>query len=486
MKFLQRIEKEKDSWFLIFTAFIFFLLRLPSLFEPYWYGDEGVYHVLGFGINNGRLLYQQIWDNKPPLLYLLYALFSSDQFTVRLVSMIFGLLSVFVFYFLARKLFSQKRKIILFTTFIFAIFFGLPLLEGNIANAENFMILPILLSGFIIYKIQNHSQQSMRNKLATAGFLLGLAFLFKVVAVFDFAAFFLFIFISNFDNKKEWKNLIEDLVAFCISFGAPIFASLLFFLIKGALKDFVSAAFFQNVGYVGYGNSFIIPQGFLILKLLLLGAFSFFIFAKRKTIDNAKIFIFLWFAFSIFNAFFSQRPYTHYLLVLLASFCLFAGLLFDEKYKKFSALIFVILSLIIIRSFTLYNKTISYYQNYLSFVFFQKNVYSYRSFFDRNTPRDYAVADYLKTYLGKNDQIFIWGNNAQLYYLVKKLPPGKYTIAYHILSSKNSLYETQKALEKVKPKFIIISPSTFSIPFSLQLYMQKVMLYDTVIYERIY
>ncbi len=97
-------------------------------------------------MRQGRLLYSGIWDNKPPLLYIFYSIFNSDQFALRTVSLIFGLLSVFAFFFLAKKLF-KSNKVIYVTAFIFTFLFGIPLIEGNIANAENFMLLPILTAG---------------------------------------------------------------------------------------------------------------------------------------------------------------------------------------------------------------------------------------------------------------------------------------------------------------------------------------------------
>ena len=181
--------RNTDFLFLIISSFIFFLLRLPSLFEPYWYGDEGIYQVIGMAINNGSLLYKDIWDNKPPLLYLLYALFNSDQFAVRLVSLIFGLFSIFVFFFLSKKLFppsSGGSKIVYFlTSSIFALLLGLPILEGNIANAENFMLLPILIAALLVVKA-DYLSSIPKVSLFFAGILLGLAFLFKIVAIFDF------------------------------------------------------------------------------------------------------------------------------------------------------------------------------------------------------------------------------------------------------------------------------------------------------------
>ena len=154
MKLLSKVEKSRDFWFLLIASFVFFLLRLPSLFEPYWYGDEGIYEVLGSAIRQGRILYEGIWDNKPPLLYIVYAVFNGDQFYARLLSLIFGILATITFFFLSRKLFGQRKheqKIAMWTTGIFAVIFALPLIEGNIANSENFMLFPIILSALLLF-----------------------------------------------------------------------------------------------------------------------------------------------------------------------------------------------------------------------------------------------------------------------------------------------------------------------------------------------
>src|SRR5258708_4193514 len=143
MKLLARLQKSFDFWFLLVISFAFFLLRLPSFFEPYWYGDEGVYEVLGFGMRHGRLLYEGIWDNKPPLLYVIYALFDGNQPYVRFFSFLVGLIALYIFFALTKRIFQNKKSMYIATAF-FAIFLGLPLIEGNIANAENFMVLPII------------------------------------------------------------------------------------------------------------------------------------------------------------------------------------------------------------------------------------------------------------------------------------------------------------------------------------------------------
>lgn len=484
MNLIKRLERSKSFLFLIISSFIFFLLRLPSLFEPYWYGDEGIYQVIGIALRNGRLLYRDIWDNKPPLLYLIYAFFNGDQFWARLFSLTIGIFTVIAFYVLSARLFENKKKAVFWSTGIFTVLFGLPLIEGNIANAENFMLFPIILAGILVFK--------NTNKQLLSGFLVSLAFLTKIVALFDFAAFFLFLLFINapLDLKITVSNLkreIKKLLPFMLGFTAPIILTALFFLFKGAIKDFFQASFIQNVGYVGYGNKFIIPQGFLILKLIILGAFVLFIFLRRSKITKSALFIFLWFAFSLFDSFFSQRPYTHYVLMMLPSFCLLTGLIFaDKKSSKFAAALAIVTLILVINNFWFYGKTIYYYQNFISFITSNKSVNSYRSFFDQKTPRDYQLVQFITSHANANDNIFIWGNNAQVYALSGKLPPGRYAVAYHITGYKDGNDNTINGIKKENPKYIILMPDVGNIPFPLTGFKEKANIQNVIIYERLF
>lgn len=484
MRLIARLQKSMECWFLLAISFFFFLSRLPSLFEPHWYGDEGIYQVVGMGMRSGKLLYRDIWDNKPPLLYSVYAIFNSDQFIIRLISLIVGMLSVVVFFYLARKLFEEK-KIAYWTTGIFAFLFGTPLLEGNIANSENFMMLPILAAGLLSI-VWAHKQKE--KTLIYIGFLLSLAFLFKVVAIFDLAAFVVFLFFVMHAKGNRIFATIKMFGPLLVAFLLPISIVALYFLFMGAFRDFFDAAFRQNVGYVGYGNAFIIAHGFLYFKLLLLGGFLFFLFRKRHIFSSAQIFILIWFAFSLFNAFFSGRPYTHYLLVLLPSFVLFGAMVLggqNSRLTRFGKMLFVVILFLLIKNFWLYTKIIPYYQNYIDFISNRKSVFAYQKFFDGKTPWDYELASYLRSHTKDTDGVFVWGNNAQVYKLVNKLPPGRYTVAYHMRSSEKTIKETISAIEKKQPKFIVVMAGEPAIPYSFPQYVQKFVIDKAIIYENI-
>jgi len=481
MRTLDRLEKSRDFWVLLVILFAFFLLRLPSLFEPHWYGDEGIYQTIGTAIRKGALLYRDTWDNKPPLLYLVYAIFNGNQFFVRSASLVVGILSTIIFYLLSKKLFENSRLIPFLTTSFFSVMLGLPLIEGNIANAENFMMLPILISALLIF---SYSLSPNRSFLIFSGLLLSLAFLFKIVAVFDMASFSLFVFFVLYKDIKRMALTLKSILPLLFWFSLPIIAVSIFFLFRNAFFYFYQATFTQMVGYVGYGNQFLIPQGLLYAKLILLSFLAVFLFRSRKKIEKNYIFILLWLAFSLFNALFAQRPYTHYLLVLLPSFSLFLGTVFDNKFKKINIFIFIIILFIVIKNFNLYTKTRYYYQNFLAFAVNKKDVSSYYAFFDRNTPTDYQIAQFINMKANPKDSIFIWGNNAQVYKLTNKLPPGRFTVLYHMTSNSKTLEETRRDLNKAKPAYIIVTNTINQLPYDLSLYTPRIAIASTIIYEK--
>lgn len=485
MKLISKLEKSISFWFILATSFVFFLFRWPSLFEPYWYGDEGIYQAVGMLLSSGAPLYSGAWENKPPLLLFLYALLSSDQFLIRIASLIFGLISIWFFYLIALRLFPQAKKSVAIVTIIFTFLFGTNFIEGNIANAENFMLLPTLISFYLLISHDTIKKAMQFKTLLLAGFILSIAFLTKVVVIFDFLAFISFLLFAPGILKEK---LNQKILPFVLGFTLPVLITFFYYLITSNFKEFMNAFLLRNVGYVGFENDFLIPQGFLILKSLILGIFLLFMYLQRKTFSKYSLLIVIWFAFSLFNIYFSGRPYTHYLLLLLPSFCLMIGVVLNQKKERIFALLFIIVALFFIKgSFLLKpEKIIPYYSNLISFCMDKKSLSQYLSFFDRRTPKDYLLANYIKTNTEQNDKIFIWGNNAQVYKLSNKTPVFRYTVVYHVISYDPNFQEMERVLNIQKPEYIIAMPDVMPFPLTLTNYIEKARLQDIVIYEKIF
>ena len=301
----------------MFYAILFFLLRLPSLFEPYWYGDEGIYLALGQALRHGLLLFQQIHDNKPPTLYYLAAL-AQTVFGFRLLLFLVMIPTIYFFYRLAKNFLSPSLA--KYSTLLFLVLTSIPLLEGNIANAEVFMLLPTILAVYIFYKYSSFSGLPAK-ALVSIGLLLGFAFTIKVPVAFE--AVFLGLWLLIFQKSK-----IKNLFIFSLSFLVPIFTYLVYFAIRGALQPFLFAALLQNFGYLSSWSTgsqqAAVASGGLFgrgIILLIIWAFSFFLY-HRQIISKNLFFLSAWFAAALFGALLSGRPYPHYLIQVLPPLCL--------------------------------------------------------------------------------------------------------------------------------------------------------------------
>src|SRR3990167_842291 len=233
-----------------------FIVRVPSLLEPLWYGDEAIYLVIGQKIMRGGLLYVDIFDHKTPGIYYLASwslkFLGETLWSFKFLLAVWMIPTLTIFYFLAKKLFDQKTAI--FSVLILALLTSTPLFEGNIVNSEILMILPISLA-FLF---------GLNKRYFFAGIFFSIALLLKFPAVFDFAAFFVFVALSV--NEKNILKIVNKLLRLTLGLAIPVSLTLLYFASKGALSDYINSSLFFNLSYTNYNNEFIIPNGLLIVK----------------------------------------------------------------------------------------------------------------------------------------------------------------------------------------------------------------------------
>ena len=101
-KFLNKLHL--PHWLTILLAVVL-VLRIPSFFEPFSYGDEMIYLALGEAIRRGIPLYKGIHDNKPPLLYILAAV-AGNVFWFRVILTAWNLVTIVLFWHLMGVLFD--------------------------------------------------------------------------------------------------------------------------------------------------------------------------------------------------------------------------------------------------------------------------------------------------------------------------------------------------------------------------------------------
>lgn len=451
------------KWLCIFL-FLILILRIPSFFEPYFYGDEMIYMTLGQGIRQGISLYKGVYDNKPPLLYIMAAI-AGNLFWFKAILAFTNIFSIYLFWKLSEILFPKKNLLHKISTIIFGLLTTLPLLEGNIVNAELFMVTPIIAGLIIIFSKKNNFKN-----LFLVGSLFSIASLFKIPAVFDLLAIIIFWLIYSISKKTEFITFIKKVLYLSLGFITPILFTFIWFYLQGSFKDYIFAAFLQNVGYLSSWRPSDIQQPFLIknLPLLIRGSIVFMtailFYLKRNKLSKNFIFISLWLFFSLFGATLSERPYPHYLIQAVPAMSLLFGMLFtDEGIEQSLTLIPLTVAFFVPVFFNYYHyPTLSYYSRFVSFVSRGISKKEYLLSFDKNVIRNYDISNFLASSMGKKEKVFIVGDSATIYALSRKLPPIKYVADYHI-NDYSSLQNEVNILSQNLPKFIVILPQKMNL-----------------------
>ncbi len=419
---------KKTHIYIIVALIIFIILRLPSLFEPHWYGDEGVYAAVAYALEHGRTLYTQIWDNKPPAIYWLYTVADSGNrlLFVRTLNLFAGALSIVLIYQLA-KILKLKKSALMITMGTAIFLLGTPIIEGNIGNAENFF-LPLVLAGFIL------SLRQTRLPAFIAGILMGMAFLFKFHPLFDTIAIVIFLILTPWDDLKE-KSI--HLMSFFIGLIAPILLVATIFLISHNLTAAMQAIFADNLSYATiYNNTHI--SSTLKFSLSALAGLTLTYLYLRKMLSAPTFFISLLLIFETLGAFLSSRPYRHYLLQTVPAISLYAGFLYSFINSKKASIdkIFILLltlstALILLFVFnqgegTIVNTNpIPYYKKFISFAQDKNRTYFLNDADEKISDISLALQRF------NTDSVYFYSNNAWLYDQLNIAPPARFVVVYH-------------------------------------------------------
>ncbi len=466
--YLAKIESIVVSYkFLILVIIGLFLIRLPSLLEPLWYGDEAIYLTIGQEINRGGLLYVDAFDHKTPGIYYLAAwsmkLLGETIWSFKFLLAVWLVPTLIAFHYLTNFLFDKKTAIL--STLILALFLATPMFEGNIVNSEILMILPTSIAIIL----------GLKKRYFLSGIFFSLALLLKFPAIFDFGAFFIFLALT-FD-QRHYLVTIKNLVRLTLGLAIPFGLTFVYFASQGALAAYINNAFLFNLTYTNYGNEFIIPNGLLVVKALpLFTVFVYFlwrVFTDKGRRFGTKVgyseFLIIWLVFSYYGTVFGGRTYIHYLIQPIAPLAIILGRSISTKEFRRLGLTVVGITLILtvalgflpLRGFPYFNPL--YYLNFTRFALNNTSVEEYQNSFDPNTARNYSIASLLQR-SDPEDTIYLWANQPSIYFLADRRGASKYITAFHVTGSDPAKKEVVQDLRKNEPKYIVVDgkgPSTF-------------------------
>jgi 4-amino-4-deoxy-L-arabinose transferase-like glycosyltransferase len=451
------------------TLAIAFLLHYPSLFEPRWYGDEGIFAAVAQNIRHGETLYSGAWDNKPPLIFFTYAAiqsaFGAGIFPLHLVATMSVLFTQIVVMSIGYRLFGARRSLV--AGLLFALGMGTPLVEGNVAMTETFMILPASLA-VLTYLLAERRPASERTPwYAAVGVLISVAAAYKQVAVFDGAAIAMMIWIMH-------DRPLRALAPMAAGFAVPQVAFALLFLAAGAFP----AYWYAIVGSLGlYAELGSAQSPFVRFAAFLPSFLAVAWLVRRRQLGRPvrlSMFPMLWLGFAIAGATSSAFPFPHYLQQAIPALALVLvadplGQEAEDVGKIALAVGGVLVAAVVFGQFALAYKDrpqldpVDYYRTFVQHQYGTMSDNDYVLHFDGSvfTVRDIA-ADIKRDAAGTT--LYTWSELPWLYPDADVTNPSRYYTSFLGSVIPGAKSEILRDLAARPPTYIVISENTYA-PF---------------------
>jgi hypothetical protein len=268
-----------------------------------------------------------------------FTFFGVGYFQIALVSVIFGVLSVFLLFEVSKEIASTK--VALFSAFFMALSYP-NIMYDRLAFLECFVVFFLLLSLLLWVKSNKSSKPIVLRTLSIFSFFV--AFLFKPTSLI-FAPVIFAAFLYSRKKSSTKPSLLQGIgyaLIFLLAIAAIGFLDWRFFDLSGSNFDNIKLA----------NNFFVLLRNLALLsvnRLLLQSAVLFFLsivsilflakrFWQKKFESNQSVLFGAWFLFGALGlCLFPYQP-PRYLIVLLPALCFLSSVLLFGKQAKVSNL----------------------------------------------------------------------------------------------------------------------------------------------------
>lgn len=204
--------------------------------------DQGLFQAIGYHLLHGKILYADVFDHKPPAIYLLNAFYllvgGHGENAVVYWIMFFVLLQTFVFWKLCNIIFENKLHAFFSTLIFIPIFFGKEIFgTGNFTEQYGVLCTTAALFFFLKFIFKNHTPS-----IFLAAFLLGFAPWFKEPFAFSAIPYVLYIVYLLFKKTISLKQFGLVIIS-CI---IPTLIMLGYVGLSGSLEGFVENLKFSS------------------------------------------------------------------------------------------------------------------------------------------------------------------------------------------------------------------------------------------------
>ena len=443
------------------------LIRLPYLAEPFD-TDEGGYAYLARMLLDGQVPYRDVWDNKPPLVFLIYAaaLAISDRpEAIRLAAAVSVSLATLLLIGLGREVFGTRTGLLAGGCFVLAT--ALPRLQGMNANTEIFL-LPGWIGAAWVFLIGLRT--GARWTWPATGALAGLACLAKPVAgwlLLAVAALFLWLI---WQGKLTWPAAFRRTCLILLGLALVVAPFAVYFWMHQALGDAIQAIFLFNRLYLarnfgvaldryGLGAMLFVPNRSVVLEDPFIWLFGLAGVLSLPILGlNARTgCLLLWTLAGYLGAKTGWLELAHYYLQVVPALALWAACyltrivpLLARRHRYASWIVGSTAALLLL--WTAATSAPILAAGSPERVHALKFAFPDRGEWNVQAP---AIAAYLASRTAPDETIFIWGREPQIYYYARRRAASRYIHDRPVWLQPGVLEEIRADLQTRRPAYVL-------------------------------
>jgi len=105
--------------------------------------------------------------------------------------------------------------------------------------------------------------------------------------------------------------------------------------------------------------------------------------------------------------------------------------------------------------------------------------------FNPQVKNNYEIAKFIKAGSGRDERIFVWGDEPMIYALSRRLPATKYTVEYHVKEF-GAQKATGEKLKEMRPRYVVFWGDGENLPGLAELLKEEYILETKVGEAQVY
>lgn len=463
-----KVRKYTESFQLKLTLLLLLVIGLGTLTYPFG-RDQGQYATIAAAYLQGKIVYKEIFDPKPPMTYLVHAfalqVFGHSMIAIRILDLFWQIGTLLTLFAIARIIYGTASA-----GLIAIMIYGIAYFScgyWTTAQSDGFLNFPLSLS---ILMFLLAVRETFTYGYLLSGIFLGIAVLFKY-PIGILLVFYLAVLLTTRERQK-----LMSAGSILLGFGLIQLCFLVSLILNGALKDFLYVQFtyfpkysfaFKNIS--GFSFSFHSWIDYWKQNLILFGSIPLIVKAiidhRRRRITTGRWLLYSWWLAACFNLILQNKFYSYHFLPLVPSTALlYSDLvlsLYNTPYLSRKRVVQFCLPLIVVVCvYILYLNTHSFYiftRDPRSY--YQADKFGAYGRGDYSVKANLEVSDFIRTHSSQDDKIFVWGFEPSIYFLSERQCSSRFVYNFPLYGQfdwNEYRKEFLEDLQRDKPLYILV------------------------------